>query len=151
MLLLSRWPLLIEDSGRLQSLFVHSKADKVTDGVEVVSLFVVEHLVRRRSIARDLYQPRRHTVTASYCVSYRQLHHLTDVLAGTFMVNVWGRIRVNKRVKPAYLANIATAIATENRKCLCHPPIHSYCLRPSKIEHSPQFASPIGQKLPIPG
>ena len=95
----------------MQSLFVHSKADKVIDGMEAASPIVVEQLVRRRSIARDIYQHRRHTVAASYCFSYRQLPYLTHVPAGSFFGQCLGNIRVNKRVKPAYLTDVIT---TEN-------------------------------------
>lgn len=103
-----------EGRRRLQSLFVCSKADQVIDGMEAASLFVIEQLVRRSSIARDLYQHRRHTVAASYCVSYRQLQHLTYIPTGTFLVNVWATFESIKWVKPAYLADVSTAITTEN-------------------------------------
>ena len=64
MLLIYRWPLFMEGLRRSQRLYVHSQADKVIDGMEAASLFVVEYLVKRRSIARDLYQRRRYTVAA---------------------------------------------------------------------------------------
>ena len=42
MLLLSRWPLFMEDPRRLQGLLVRSKANKVMDDMEAASLVVVE-------------------------------------------------------------------------------------------------------------
>ena len=81
----------MEDPRRLQSLFVHSKADKVIDGMEAASPFVVEQLVRRRSIARDLYQHRRHTVATLYCVAYCQLYHLICVGRYFFLFKVWAK------------------------------------------------------------
>ena len=114
MLLISRWLLFYGGLRCSQSLFVCSKADQVIDSMEAASLFVIEQLVRRSSIARDLYQHRRHTVAASYCVSYRQLHHLTYIPTGTFLVNVWATFEAMKWVKPAYLADLSTAITSEN-------------------------------------
>ena len=109
MLLTSR----LEDPERLQGLFVRCKADTVINAMEAASLFVVEQLVRRSAKARDIYQHRRHTVAVSYCISHCQLPYLTYVPAGTFFGQRLGNLRVNKRVKPAYLADASTAFITE--------------------------------------